>query len=328
MITLRWEYIKNLEVDFTYIKKIIKKEFGYDVRELDIENFTKKDNLCTNYPDINEAKLLSIIEEYSYKKMAILIMRPLANGKIHPVYDELSNEAFKMIFKTKNRINHFEDDEYNGLLDSNYKVVNYKEVRDYVIIKLACNEVISKRLVDDSGIESDDPISYYESFKLIINIEKNKIFMFYNYLGNNSSTVDFTKKKNAFYKLFSKTSKGNIYHYDSTEILNEYFNEYYDEHKNKNIKKMISEIASESQIGPKKTSNFKATDFKYCDIDLESLKNAVNRGDAISTIESQIDDKIVKIKKGSYISSDTILNKEALESVCKEFYPDFEIYEL
>ena len=329
MLELRWQYIKNLEVEFSYIKSIIKKYFNYNVIESNLDQLLENNNLENNYPDIDQFKLLSYIEEYSYKRMSILVMRTLANGKTHPVYEELDNEAFKSIFKTKNGINNFDNDEYIGDLDSIYKVVNYKEIGDHIIIKLACKETRIELNIDDDGMESEEELSYYDCIKFIINIKQNKIFMFYNNTNKNANNVDFTKKKNAFYQLFTKANRANIYHYTSNTILNAYFNEYYDENINKNIRKSISEIITESPMGDKNSVFSRTHNFRHSQERLKAIKSALDNEDHdISSIEILLNEKIIKIKGLGEIISNSILNKEVLKSVCEEFYPDFKIYEL
>lgn len=325
---LRWLKLNEIITDFTYIKKQIRKEYGYDIKENSVLEFKKSIN---DYKEINEDKLLSQIEEYTYQKMSIFIMRELKNKTKHPIQEELENNVFKDYFKKKNRIFMEDGMEYSGDLDSCYKVVNYSEIDKCIKLKLSCIKRISCTDTDEDGIQSANEIEEYDCVKFIINLESKLIFMFYNdfkFIDNDNKC--FTLRKQAFYKLFSNATRGNILTYDISRELNDYFKEYLSEIKGNNPKKLISEIETSNILGRKNSVKSIAHDFKHNMFRLEAISNAVNNeGHYISSLECSLGTNLIRIKSSGEVIVETLfLNQEVLEIVCKEFFKDNNLYEL
>lgn len=321
----RWTRLEGIINDFEYIKDIVRKKFNYEVKESSIKEFKKN---IKNYKTINELVLLSLVEEYSYKKLTILTMRKLKKIPQHPVYEELSNPAFKQLFKINNKIFMENDKEYSGELDSCFKVVKYNEIDNKVIIKLACIKECTYMDVIEDGIQCERLSCDYDFCKFIIDLDTQLIYMFYNDVNSsNNNGKDVTEKKTIFYSLFKKATRGNILSYDISRELNNYFLDYINEVNENDPKKLISEIESSNLLGPRNSLKSIDHNCKHNKLRLEAITNAINgEGHYISTIESTVNSKLYRIKASAEIIAETsFFSKEGLNSVFQEFFKNDKI---
>ncbi|MBB6623845.1 hypothetical protein [Clostridium gasigenes] len=323
----RWERIELLDINFNYIKKIIKKKFAYEIREISVKDFARN---IKAYKNIDEDILLSLIEKNYYKRLSILSMKPLKSNPEFPVHEELTNSVFNSEFKRNNRIGIQCNKEVVGELDDIYKVTYYYEQERFVEIKLA--KIINySEEINNNGIHMNKNTNIYDCYNIIIDLSEKIIFMFYNDLpvNNINNGSEYTKKKKAFYELFTKATQGNILSYIISDSLRLYFLEYMEEIENKDSRKMISLVETMNLIGSKKSTRSIAHEFTHDECSINAIKELVIKHNySISAIECKINSELVKLKSTGEINIETgIFDEEVLQSVCEEFIDGNEVYD-
>ena len=327
IIEKRWERIRILEVDFNYIKNIVRDKFGYEVSEISLNDFI--DNI-EKYKNINIDLLLSYIEKNYYSKLSILTMRQMKNEPNFPVHEELTNAIFNHEFKRKNRINLQNNEEYIGELDDLFKIIYYKETSRYVEIKMARIFSYSSRTTKQ-GVTHDFTKNLYDCFKIIIDLEEKLVFMFYNDLpvGNMNNGYEYTYKKKVFYELFTCATKGNILSFIISDTLTQYFLEYMQEVEVDDIKKRISSVEAINLIGARKATRSISHECNHEKCSIDAIKTLIlEKNYCISALECTMKSNLIKLKNvGEIIVQIGMFSKEVLEIVCREFIKGHRVYE-
>lgn len=318
---LRWKRIKESEMPYTYIKEIIRENYGYEVRENSLDEFIE--NVKT-YNAIDEGFLLSIIEEDVYKKLKIFFMKDLEKYDEHPIKETLSNILLKDYFKNKNRITIDGNEYYEGPLDNCYRVVKYKEYNNLFEIKLACVKNCIEVVTEANGIQNELSIDVYDSVKYVIDIENKLVFMFYNDIieGNFKNNKEVTNRKRSFCQLFENVNSRNLINYELVRNLQDYFNDYIKEIEDGNIKKSISIIESIHELGEADAIKSTASSYRHSKKRIDAIKFAIdNEGHMISTLECIVNSNSIRIRHiGEIFLQDCTFQPEVMESVCKEFF--------
>ncbi|NFI03887.1 hypothetical protein FC959_05610 [Clostridium botulinum] len=325
----RWDRLKGIDIDFNYIKKILRRQFNYEIKEGCLDDFCKNIN---KYKELNEIELLNVLEKNAYKRLIVLSMKPLVGKDSHPVYEELTNDAFKDLFKERNRISLIHNTEFNENLGSCYKVTYYNEINRYIEIKLArVNQYVHEKEIKQ-GITGEVKTNVYDCCKFIIDLTNKLIFMFYNdvFITNKNQSKEVTDKKKAFYSLFTKATQGNLISYIIYDSLNMYFLDYMDGLNKNNPKKLVSIVEATNIIGNKKSTRSIATAYIHEKDTLDIIKNYIeNKKYFVSLLECVVNSQLVKIKgTGEVFLESDILNGEVFENVCKEFFNYNKVYEL
>lgn len=326
---LRWKRIEKLEIDFNYIKAMVKMEFDYEVREGCLKDFLSN---IHNYKNIAEGKLLFILEKDTYKKLSVFHMKDIGRDKTNKIYEELTNDAFLQLFKERNRINYIGDNEYTGELDNVYKIVNYAEGERYIQIKLARLYDVNIDNNVNRGITTSGIIQIYECCKFIVDLESKWVFMMYNdpTETNINAKKEYTGKKRAFYELFTGVNQNTINNLVISDNLNKYFLEYMSEVENNDIKKSISVIEASTILVGSKATKSTANNYNHDRDTIDVIKkNVQEKGYHISLLEFMMNSNLMRIKNTSEVSvPNAFLSREVLKGVCEQFFDDNQIYRL
>lgn len=327
--TSRWNRINEIEVDFNYIKRLTKKYFDYEIQEACTGDFCKN---IKKYKELDENKLLNVIEKNAYKRLIVLSMRALVNNPQHPVINELTNDTFKELFKQRNRINIKNNETYNGSLDNCYKVTYYNEDDCFVEIKMARVKDYEEEYNNNPGITLKRKLIIYDCCKFIIDLNQKLIFMFYNDVSktNIGQGKEVTDKKKSFYELFTKATQGNILAYIIHDSLNKYFLDYMNEIEANDPKKMISIIETSNMIIGRKATRSTSIEYVHERETIDAMKRYIlTKGYHVSLLECKINSELIKLKgTGELFIESTILTGEVFKNVCKEFFNGHGIYEL
>lgn len=321
----RWNRLKDIEIDFNYVKRLAKKYFNYEIKEACTEDFCKN---IKNYKGLDEKKLLDLIEKNAYKRLMILSMRALVNMPQHPVITELTNDTFKELFKQRNRINLNDNEELNKC----YRVTYYNEENNFIEIKMARVKEYEEEDNAISGVKLMKTINIYDCCKFIIDLNENLIFMFYNDLSktNIGQGKEVTEKKKSFYELFTNATQGNILSYIINDSLNKYFLEYMKEIEADEPKKMISIIETSNMIIGRKATRSTAIEYIHERETINAMKNYILfKGYHVSLLECKINSQLIKLRgTGEIFLESAILTGEVFKNVCEEFFNGHKIYEL
>ena len=326
---IRWERLIELGIEFTYIKKIVKEQFGYEVREVNLEKFI---SLINNYKDIIEENLLNILEQETYKKASVFSIEKYKKNTEMPIIEDVFNPILNLIFKEKNDINIENGEFYSGELDECFKITHYLKGDRFIEIKLSriILPIIEEETEDDIGISYEKEI--YDCCKFIIDSNKKIVIMFYNDVKdiNNSTSKEITIKKKSFRSLFKGVTIRNIIKYSLNRYLEQYFKEYMEEKRADNIRKSISIIEATSiNILSEEKSLIRSVkkDFIHSEKRLDAIESDIdNEGLTVSEIECSINGILINLKMDGEISCiNNFLFKEVINNVCDEFFNGYRI---
>ncbi|NFH79094.1 hypothetical protein FDA09_06720 [Clostridium botulinum] len=325
----RWNRLKDMEIDFNYIKRLTKKYFDYEIREGCIDDFCK---CIVNYKEIDETDLLNVLEKNAYTRLSVLSMRALVKQPTYPIHNELTNEAFKDLFKQRNRINTKNGQYYKRALDECYKITYYNEIDTFIEIKISRIKKITQEVIIEPGVTSTNEIDIYDCCKFIIDLDKKLVFMFYNdvHKSNINQSKEVAEKKKAFYNLFTKATQGNVLSYSISDSLNKYFLEYMKELDVGIPKKIISIVETSKILPPKKATRSTAVEYVHEKETIDAMRKYVlSKKYAVSLLECKINSELIKLKNTADVFAESaILSGEVFENVCKEFFNGHKIYEL
>lgn len=327
--TQRWNRLIEIDLDFNYIKRLTKKYFDYEIKESSTKEFIRN---IEDYKKLNEDELLNLIEKNAYKRLSVLSMRALVKDPVYPIVEELTNNAFKELFKSRNRIFINNGEYYNGSLDDFFKVTYYNELNNYVEIKMARIKEFVEEDNSQPGIKASKKMLVYDCFKFIVDLDKKLIFMFFNDVSKSTigQTKELTDKKRAFYELFTNATQGNILSYIIHDSLNKYFLDYMNEIESDDPKKMISIIETSSILVGKKATKSTAIEYVHERDTLNAMKKYIQeKGYHVSLLECKINSELLKLKgTGELFMESTILTGEVFKNVCEEFFNGDKVYEL
>ncbi|MBD5643176.1 hypothetical protein HYH96_04620 [Clostridium botulinum] len=324
---IRWDRLIELGISVEYVKTLIKKNYGYEIKENNLNEI--KINM-EQYGDINETELLNKIERYSYNKISIFFCRQYKKDKEEPLFSDLSNEVFQSYFKSDNTINMDNGKYYTGELGECFKVLYFNKINNtHVIIKMAKVIELEVSEENDRGEIEEYTKDSYDFVKFVIDLNKKVIFMFYNdFIGKtNSYKKEITSKKTAFRMLFTNVSSKHLLKYNIDEILENYFKDYMKEIKEKKPKKLISIIETIMVNGEKSSLKSIQHDYNHNPKRLEAIENEVNNeGHTISTIECMVNGNSININNiGEIICQTNFFNEEVVKNVCDEFFNGYEL---
>ncbi|WP_459482140.1 hypothetical protein [Clostridium saccharoperbutylacetonicum] len=327
--SLRWVRLEEVGVEFSYIKSVVKDAYEYPIKENTIQEF--RENI-KSYIDIDECKLLNLLEDETYKKASIFSIKQYKKNKDKvPIIEDVTNDTFNVLFKEKNDINFTDGEYYNGKLDDCFKIIYYSKEDEFVTIKMACviSEDGSETLEDGTTEEYD--VELYDCCKFIIDINNRLVMMFHNDIKSNiiSISKQVTIKKTAFRTLFSITTK-NIIKYVLNGYLEKYFNEYMKEQRAGNLRKLVSIIeasAVDNDNQEKSLIRSVKRDYVHSKKRLDAIEDAMeNEKLTISEIECSLDDVIIDLQmKGDISCINSFLYKEVVENVSKEFFNGYKL---
>lgn len=326
--SIRWERLEEIEVEFSYIKFVVKKLYKYQIRENGVSDFIKN---IENYRDIDQCELLNILEEETYKKAAIFSIRQYKKNKEMPIIDDITNPVLKLLFKEKNDIHLNNDEYYDGELDSCFKVTYLHKSDNFVEIKMARIVDITVNENLDDGTENLFQMTLYDCCKFIIDINNKLVIMFFNDIkNNNTSSQEITTKKVAFRLLFNNVSSKNIIKYYINMYLEKYFKDYMEDKRNKNERKSISIIEAASvddRDSEKSLIRSVKRDYTHNEKRLNAIENDIeNEGLTISEIECCIGDSTIDLKMDGEISCiNKFFYKEVIKNVCEEFFNGYKL---
>ncbi|WP_017416750.1 hypothetical protein [Clostridium tunisiense] len=327
--SIRWERIKELEVEFSYIKAIVIKIFDYQIRESNLDDFIKN---IDKYRDINECKLLDELEGETYKKMVILSIRRYKKNKHMPIIEDITNSVYSMIFKTSNGVKMANGEHYDGQLDECFKVTYLKKDDKFATIKLS--RVITNKLEEnlEDGTTNLVDKTIYDCCKFIIDINNKLVAMFFNDIKNSNKNItkEITLKKCAFRSLFAEVTNKNIIKYYLNTYLEKYFKSYMEDKRNGNERKLISIIEASCIDGIcEERSLIRSINNNYIHSDqrLMAIEDDVNKkGLTISELECCINDSIVDLKMDGEITCvNSFFYEEVITNVCKEFFGGYKL---
>lgn len=324
--SIRWNRLKELGIDFKYIKKTVKNKYDYEIKEKTIDKFIEGIN---NYKDINEIELLNIIEDETYKKASIFSIVQYKKNKNMPIIQDMTS-MLNAYFIEKNEIN-IDPTDCNYELDEIFRVTEYIQKEKFAVIKLARR--INVKIIEpiDDGTIDEDEKEIYDCCKFYIDIVNKLIIMFFNDIKESdmNPAKEITYKKSAFRSLFDGVTNKNMVRYFMNEYLEAFFKEYMKEYKNGENRKLISIIEATSNGEDEERSLIRSVkkDFIHNKKRLEAIEYDIeNEGLNISEIECCIKGNFIDIKMGGEITCiNTFLYKEVIEDVCKEFFEGYTI---
>ena len=327
---IRWNRLKELYIDFTYVKMIVKNKYGYQIKENSLDEFISN---ISSYKEINEKNLLDLLENETYKKaMVFSIIKYKKNKDKMPIIDDINSVLLTELFKEINDINFDNGKYYDGELSEFFRVTYFNKNNEFAVIKMSCILNENSQIHNEGGYIEEIDKQLYDCCKFVIDLTKKIVIMCYNDVNSSkiNTSTQITIKKTAFRNLFAISNK-NILKYDLSRNLMKYFNEYIEEIKNNDIHKLISIIqASTCEINSLEKSLIRSVkhNFVHSNKRLDAIIDAIeNEHLIISEIQSCIDDVEINVHmKGEIFCINSFFYKEVAENVCKEFFYGYEVF--
>lgn len=322
---IRWERLKELNIEFNFLKSIVKNSYSYEMKEKTINEFIKN---ISWYKNIDECDLLNKLEEYSYKKIDIFSIEKYKKNKEEPFISDITNDFFRTYFKVKSTKG-LENNKYcYGELDSTFRVVYYNIQHDFAIFKMARVSLYSVSESQDDGTSDQYDKEIYDCCKFYIDLKNKLIFMHFNDIKNidTNTSKEITKKKNEFRALFTDVTNKNMLKYFITKNLEVYFKNYMNEIRENNQHKLVSIIEASSydyKDGDKSLIRSVERNFIHSRKRLDAIESDIGteRNLTITEIECTIDDKIIDLKgDGEIYCINNFFYKEVINNVCQEFF--------
>lgn len=320
---IRWDRLEELEVDIEFIRRVVKEEYGYELREVSITEL--RENI-SRYVDIREEKLLDRIEDSTYKKANLFTIKKFKKNVNIPIIDELTS-MLNVYFMEMNSIGDVKE------LDEQFVITDYKKDDKFAIIKMArkFTTIIQSPNEDDGSIDEFEK-EIYDCCKFYIDLEMNLVIMYFNDVkeSNMGPSKEITYKKSCFRNFFNGVSSKNLVRFFVNMQLEDYFKIYMEEKRNNNERKSVSIIEATSQdddIAEKSLIRSVNKDCEHSDKRLDAIEYDIeNEGLTISEIETLIDGNTIDIKMtGEITCIDTFLYKEVVIGVCREFFGGYEL---
>lgn len=329
-IKKRFERIKILGVDFNIAKELTNEYFGYELNDNNWDEFIKN---LESYKDSECEFLINLLEKSSYKRIAIYSMKILKKkDEEHPIYEEMTNPMFNSEFISNNRIKRLKGMETVKYIDDTYSVTHYKDHGENVEIKLAAMIKYEENEYNN-GLENKVDKVIYDSYKVIIDLKNNFIFILYNDLPNKAKKQanDLVYKKELFYNLFTrKVTSHNLLVHNISGALTDYFLEYMKEIETDDAKMKMGNVECLKSGGDGRKTRSKHSIYIHERLTLDTMKKLISEnGYLIGDIECFVCSKLIRLKKNGEIVIETgTFNEEVMESVCNQFLDEHKVYEL
>ncbi|MGK0469401.1 hypothetical protein [Clostridium sp.] len=323
---LRWQALGMIGVSFQYIKNYLKNRYMIDIKEANIEEFTK--NLL-DYTEIDNQKVLFELEDMSFKKIMVYSLR-------EKELEEVINTVFREQFVNSNRMEGVIGNKKLNHIDTPLSPCYVSFGANYIIVKMAQLRCYMGDDVDEDNVVISSPKEYFHCAKFVIDIVKGLVFLFYNDINNDEEEGNWkakavTEKKQAFYNLFNEGTQYSLLKFGFENELYLYIKRYLDALKLSGGEGdgpvLVIETSDPSE--GKNSLRSSKVDGKHSRQRLDAIRYALEyERHTVRSIECTINSRWFHIKNyGEIITSGPYLSKEVIESVCEEVFPDYRISE-
>lgn len=235
------------------------------------------------------------------------------------------------IFKSNNKINIGVKEWYKDKLDDVYKVIYYDNTNsNYFELVMACVKTYIKKEIDENGIQSECEKEAYDTIKIFINFDNNKIFLFYDDINiSPQHTKDITHRKTDFIGLFNgNLNKNSLLKYSISDYLNKYTKEYLKE--SPKSKKLIQTIELDGITKKRSKTKTSESDFNHNKHLLEGIKEKLSTNlHIVNILECKINNSIVRFKHDGEIHLfDYTFKSEVIKDVSREIFSGSDLFKL